>query len=256
MSKKIKLKRVVIMDLNKTNKRKDMAKKIRPLLVLLILVPIVSFMMYPMMNMSPKDLHVGIVNLDRGAEFDQGKVNLGNKIVGNITNPEKDDDDSTEESPVIWEEFNSKGEAKKALANEKIYAYLVIPKDFSESQTQQLEAFNTLGEALGKMSEGTGKMSEGIGQAGGKLAQLPKAFKTLAEATSGLGNAAKAGQAILTNTSNAINENAGNIADNDAAVNEQINIISQRLTNLESKVEDGTATADDNWCFCKFWNSN
>lgn len=58
------------MNINQMNRRKEMAKRIRPLLVLLILVPVVTFMMYPMVNMSPRDLHVGIVSLDNGAQFD------------------------------------------------------------------------------------------------------------------------------------------------------------------------------------------
>jgi len=187
-------------NLNTMQRRRAIVKKLRPLLVLIILVPVITFMMYPMVNMEPRDIHVGIINLDKGAEFDQGSVNLGSKILDGILNPEEDEDadsdvaedaDSNEESPIIWEVYRDTEDAQNALDNKDIYAFLVIPKDFSEKQTAQLEAFNTLAEALDKMSEGTGKLGDAVDTMGSRLGKLPAAFNKMRQATSNLAKAAE-----------------------------------------------------------------
>ena len=179
-------------NLNMMQRRKAIAGKLRPLLVLIILVPVITFMMYPMVNMEPRDIHVGIVNEDKGASFDQGSVNLGDKILDGILHPEKDEDaDDEDESPIIWEVYEDAKAAQTALDQKNIYAFLVIPKDFSEKQTVQLEAFNKLAEALGKMSDGTGKLGGAVDTMGSKLGKLPKAFGKLEKATAKLAKAAE-----------------------------------------------------------------
>ena len=222
-------------------KRKTIAKRFVPLLILIILIPVISFMMYPMINMQPRDLHVGIVNKDKGAEFEQGTVNLGRKIIEKITDPEENaDNNGNEESPVIWEVYDSEDAAKQALKKKQIYGYLVIPRDFSSKQTQTLTAFENLSEALGNMSEGTGKMGDGINQMSGKLTQLPTAFRKMGTAASTLGSAAGELQTpvkMMGTESGAISSAAQNINDNDTVVQNYIAEAEAALSGEEPDIE-------------------
>lgn len=232
------------MNLNEMTKRRTAAKKLAPLMILLILIPLVCFMMYPMINMEPRDLHVGIVNKDSGAEFDQGTVNLGNKIIETITDPDKGSDT---QSPVIWEVFDTEDEAKAAMKHKDIYGYLVIPGNFSSKQTQTLTAFNNLSSALGQMSEGTGKMSDGINQAGGKLTQIPKSFRNLATAISKLGEGAGGLQqavGLMSNESTAIAEAAAAIDANADAVQTDIVDVQSYIDAAEEALSRETPDLD------------
>lgn len=215
-------------------------KRFVPLLILIILVPLISFMMYPMINMEPRDLHVGIVNKDRGAEFDQGTVNLGGKIIDTITDP---DTDSDTESPVVWEVFDSEDDAKAAMKHKKIYGYLIIPGNFSSKQTQTLTAFNNLGSALGKMSEGTAKMGSGIDQAGGKLTKIPKAFRNLSTAIAKLGDGAGGLQqavGMMGNESASITEAAAAIDANADTVQTDISDVQTYIEAAETALSGET----------------
>ena len=222
-------------------KRKMIVKRFVPLLILIILIPVISFMMYPMINMQPRDLHVGIVNKDKGAEFEQGTVNLGGKILEKITDPEENaDNNGNEESPVIWEVYASEDAAKQALKKKQIYGYLVIPRNFSSKQTQTLTAFENLSTALGNMSEGTGKMGDGINQMSGKLTQLPTAFRKMGTAAATLGSAAEGLQKpveMIDAESDAISNAAQNINDNDAAVQQYIAEAEAALSGEEPNIE-------------------
>jgi len=123
-------------------KRKTIVKKFVPLLILIILVPVISFMMYPMINMQPRDLHVGIVNKDKGAEFEQGTVNLGGKILEKITDPEENaDNNGNEESPVIWEVYASEDAAKQALKKKQIYGIPCDSAQFLKQADPDVDSF-------------------------------------------------------------------------------------------------------------------
>lgn len=183
--------------LNGIRKRKAMMMRIRPLLVLAILIPLVCLMLYPMAKMSPRDIHVGIVNLDKGAIFDQGEVNLGDRIVENILHPEEEETaDEDDESPVVWTVYDTEAAAEEAMKRHQIFGYLSVPEDFTELQTAQLEAFDELSEALDKMSDGTEKMGSAVNKMGSKLGKMPTVFSKLEEATSKLGQAGEGLQKV------------------------------------------------------------
>lgn len=231
-------------NLNTTARRKAVIKAIRPLLLLIIIIPLLCFMFYPMINMSPSNLHVGIVNLDEGAKFTQGNVNLGKKVLNNIT-----DTKSTKKSAVVWEIYDSKAAAKKALGQNDIYGYLVIPKDFSAKQTVQLTAFNKLSTALGTMSTGTGKLGTAVGTVGSSLGDLPAAFRKISTATGGLSKLAgglQTASGMVADESGTIAASAASIGKDNMAVQGYVSNADTALQELQKKLDNGeTITADD-----------
>ncbi|MDO4834343.1 MAG: ABC transporter permease [Bacillota bacterium] len=218
-------------------------KYFAPVLVLMILIPLVTFMMYPMINMQPRDLHLGIVTLDRGETFENGEVNLGDKLIDKVTDPDSECDNNSD-SPVVWKQYPSEKEARKAMREKQIYGYLLIPEDFSEKQTQTLTAFEELSSALSGMSEGTGKMGSGINSMSGKFSKIPKAFRNLSKAASGLGKAAdgmKKPMDMIDDEASDIKNAADKITANDAKVQSAIGKAEEALSGDTPDVEAAMA---------------
>jgi YhgE/Pip-like protein len=76
---------------------------------------------------------IAIVNEDLGVEIpNQPKLNMGQTIVETI---QKNSKPTTDEDPVVkWVEVKTPEEVQKGLDNQKYYAALVIPKNFSTKQ--------------------------------------------------------------------------------------------------------------------------
>lgn len=225
----------------KRNRVKSIASKFVPALVLVILIPVVTFMYYPMVNMNPQNLTVGIVNLDKGAKFDQGKVNVGKKIINKITD---NSEDRSSPSPIIWKTYSSKASASKAMEDGKIYAYLVIPKDFSSSQTSSLKALSSLGKALGNVSTGVDKMGSGVGKMSSNLGKLPTAFNKLSVATNKIATAADK----LGTVSNTMGQEASSIktaTESIAASQQETSSSISSANDALSKLKDDISNSED-----------
>lgn len=69
-------------------------------------------------------IKVGVVNEDAGATLNGKEINIGNKVVEHLK----------ENNQLGWR-FISKDIAENELENEKIYAYITIPSDFSTNLT-------------------------------------------------------------------------------------------------------------------------
>lgn len=101
-----------------------------PLFALVILF-IFSLTLFPSVQPQPKNLPIAIVNEDQGVEIpNQPKLNMGQTIVSMVQNESKTD----EEPAVKWVEVQNIDEVDKGLDDQKYYAALVIPKDFSAKQ--------------------------------------------------------------------------------------------------------------------------
>lgn len=103
-----------------------------PIIALAVLF-IFSLTLFPSVQPQPKNLPIALVNEDQGVELpNQPKLNMGETIVDMII---KTSETSTEEEPAVkWVEVESNEEVQKGLDNQKYYAALVIPKDFSAKQ--------------------------------------------------------------------------------------------------------------------------
>ncbi len=102
-------------------------------LIVLAVVFIFCLTMVPSVNPTPKNLPIAIVNEDNGVELpNKTKLDMGKVIVENIKHAAKVQ--SGEEAVVKWIEVKSYAEVQSGLDNQKYYAALVIPKDFSQKQ--------------------------------------------------------------------------------------------------------------------------
>lgn len=103
-----------------------------PLLALAVIF-IFSLTLFPSVQPQPKNLPIAIVNEDQGVQIpNQPKLNIGETIVEMIQKTAKT---ATDEDPAVkWVEVKTSEEAQKGMDNQKYYAALVIPKDFSAKQ--------------------------------------------------------------------------------------------------------------------------
>lgn len=105
-----------------------------PFAVFLTVACVMSAVVYPMVTAEPRNLPLGILSLDEGVETPQGTVNAGESIVSQVMGSENGNGDDTQ--TVAWTEYESQEALDEAIANEKLYAAVVIPADFSASQAR------------------------------------------------------------------------------------------------------------------------
>jgi YhgE/Pip-like protein len=74
-----------------------------------------------------KDLPVALVNEDRGGELAGEEVNLGERVVENVTDP-----DSPAADTVEWARPEDRDEALEGIGNDEYYGAIVIPADYSQ----------------------------------------------------------------------------------------------------------------------------
>jgi YhgE/Pip-like protein len=74
-----------------------------------------------------EDLPIALVNEDRGADLAGEDVNLGDRVVENVTNP-----DSPAAGTVDWVRPDTRSEALKAIGNGEYYGAIVIPEDYTQ----------------------------------------------------------------------------------------------------------------------------
>lgn len=101
-----------------------------PFAVFLVAACVMSLVVYPMVTAEPKGLPLGILSLDEGAESPQGALNAGETIVEQILESQ----DGEETQAVAWTKYDSRVALDEAVENEELYAAIVIPPDFSQSQ--------------------------------------------------------------------------------------------------------------------------
>jgi len=99
-------------------------------LIALATIFLFSMTLFPSVQPQPKNLPIAIVNEDEGVEIpNQPTKNMGQTIVDMIQESTASTKD--EDSVVKWIEVKSNEEVQKGLDDQKYYAALVIPKDFS-----------------------------------------------------------------------------------------------------------------------------
>ncbi|USK86081.1 YhgE/Pip domain-containing protein [Peribacillus asahii] len=102
-------------------------------IIALAVIFIFSLTLFPSVQPQPKNLPIAIVNEDEGVEIpNQPKLNMGQTIVEMM---QKDSKATTDEEPAVkWIKVKTAEDAQKGMDNQKYYATLVIPKDFSAKQ--------------------------------------------------------------------------------------------------------------------------
>ncbi|KXZ20507.1 phage infection protein [Bacillus nakamurai] len=102
-------------------------------LIALAVIFIFSLTLFPSVQSQPKNLPIAIINEDQGVQIpNQPKMNMGHTIVEMIQKKSKTTADK--DPAVKWVKVKTADEVQKGLDNQKYYAALVIPKDFSAKQ--------------------------------------------------------------------------------------------------------------------------
>ncbi|MEH7378036.1 YhgE/Pip domain-containing protein [Neobacillus drentensis] len=102
-------------------------------IIALAVIFIFSLTLFPSVQPQPKNLPIAIVNEDEGVQIpNQPEMNMGKTIVEAMQKNSKATTD--EDTAVRWVEVITAEEAQKGMDNQKYYAALVIPKDFSAKQ--------------------------------------------------------------------------------------------------------------------------
>jgi YhgE/Pip-like protein len=102
-------------------------------IIALAVIFIFSLTLFPSVQPQPKNLPIAIVNEDEGVQIpNQPEMNMGKTIVEAM---QKNSKATTDEDPAVkWVEVKTAEEAQKGMDNQKYYAALVIPTDFSAKQ--------------------------------------------------------------------------------------------------------------------------
>jgi len=100
-------------------------------IIALAVIFIFSLALLPSVHSQPKNIPIAVVNEDQGAQVpNQPKLTLGENIVKKIQKTSEKDKD-----PVVrWINVNSVKQAEKGLDEQKYYAALILPQDFSIKQ--------------------------------------------------------------------------------------------------------------------------
>lgn len=103
-------------------------------IIAMAVIFIFSLTLFPTVQPQLKNLPIAIVNEDVGMEIpNQPKMNMGQTIVEMIQKTSETTED--EEPAVKWVEVKSIEAVENGLDDQKYYAALVIPKDFSVKQS-------------------------------------------------------------------------------------------------------------------------
>lgn len=144
----------------------------RPFVVALLALGMGAVLVWPMVRMDPRDIPIAVVNLDTGVPTPLGELNLGDQVTDTLQGTERDasdidavlsfvqgnqdevlvgSDDAIEEvkagdieNIVAWVTMASRAEVDQSLADNRIYAALIVPADFT---TSQIKAMLGAGEA-------------------------------------------------------------------------------------------------------------
>lgn len=106
---------------------------------LLLLSPIISLAgvfifsltLFPTVQPQPQNLPIAIVNEDQGLELpNKPKINMGKTIIDKV----QQSTSKKEDTPIKWVVVKNEKAVQKGLDQQKYYAALVIPQDFSTKQ--------------------------------------------------------------------------------------------------------------------------
>lgn len=109
--------------------RSGWARWLNPFVALIGALVAGTLMMAPMVSMEPRNLPIAVVNLDAGTDSTAGQIQPGTQVAASIV--EEGDD-----GMIAWRTFASQEQLDQALEDNEVYAALVIPSNFSESQAE------------------------------------------------------------------------------------------------------------------------
>ena len=155
-------------------------KYVMPFIAMIIVCIAGGLLVYPMINMSPKDIKVGITTLDKGHKIAQDYVDLGKNVIESITETKSLGRESIV-SAIDWEIYNSEEKMRNDIKNGKIYGGFVIPENFTELKTLSLAGYSRLNDGIMQISKGMSKVDDGVNSFEKKLSAVPLALKSISD---------------------------------------------------------------------------
>lgn len=111
-------------------------KWLAPLGTLCAFLVLWSFMFFPMLNGTAKNVPYAVLSLDEGTSVANTTINIGDQLVENLTDPDSasklssDDSDSTQQA-IAWTVFTSQKDLDDAMNGNDYYGAIVIPEDYT-----------------------------------------------------------------------------------------------------------------------------
>lgn len=125
-----------------TSTQPEWVRWLKPFLVLLIALGAGTLLMAPMVGMNARDLPIAVVNLDEGADSTAEQIQSGAQVTESVVEDDR-------EGMIAWQSFTSQEELDRALEDNEIYAAMVIPADFSQSQADLIAEAETVAQEAG-----------------------------------------------------------------------------------------------------------
>ncbi len=85
-------------------------------------------LIFPMVNMEPREIPIAVANLDGGISSPAGQQNAGEIVV------EKLKESSDDSNLVAWKVLDTQSDVTRGFEQGDFYAAIVIPEDFTKSQ--------------------------------------------------------------------------------------------------------------------------
>lgn len=122
--------------------RSGWSRWLRPFLVLIVALAMGTLLMGPMVGVNPRELPIAVVSLDEGTDSSEEQIQSGSEVAESVVGDDHD-------GMIAWQTFTSQEELDEALKNNEIYAALVIPANFSQSQAYLLAEAETAAQEAG-----------------------------------------------------------------------------------------------------------
>lgn len=139
-----------------------------PLIALIVAGFVMAMTVYPMVTAEPRNLPLGVLSLDEGAETPHGFVNAGDQIIEKMAG-------ATGEGAVSWTRYESRAELDAALDAHELYAAVVVPEGYTAAQLQAKMAAAQQAAAAAQAQAAGGQAAQratAAGAAGAQAAQV------------------------------------------------------------------------------------
>lgn len=152
-----------------------------PIIALIVAGFVMAMIVYPMVTAEPRNLPLGVLSLDEGADTPQGAVNVSDQIIETMTGATSEDAKDGE-SAVSWTRYESQAELDAALDAHELYAAIVVPEGYTAAQlqakmaaTQAAQQAAAAAQAAGEQTAQQAAAATQAQAAGGQAAQQAKA---------------------------------------------------------------------------------
>lgn len=217
---------------------------VTPVIAIIVILTLLTFMIYPILVMEPRNVPVAIISLDQGGEIPGGKINIGELVIDKMT------EETSDEGVIDIKQYNNLDKLIDAMENNKYYAAIIIPENFTDIQTEMLVGLGNMNEGVSNLKDGTDQLSEGISILVDKSSQLPESSAKLAEGAQSLhtglgkllavlGSSNNEGTAIY--GANNLEKGIGQLQNN---VNQKLLPGAKGLSNNASKLKTASSNID------------